>query len=86
MKTKFIINQEIFTHKSIDEDYEYYENHYKKYGFILDKLNEMVYVLFDEEFNFNEGDRVEIFGRHRIIDWKCTDISNKIIEYALIQE
>ena len=87
MKTKFEISSEIFlTNGGLEKCYEFYEKYYKKYGFILDKENEEVYIIFDEQFDFNEGDRIEILGHSRIVDWKSTDITNKIITYSLDDE
>ena len=87
MKTKFEINSEIFLDNGgLEKCFEYYEKYYKKYGFILDKKNEEVYIIFDEQFNFNEGDRIELFGITRIVDWKNTDITNRIITYSLDEE
>jgi|TARA_R110000787_G_scaffold278819_1_gene388721 hypothetical protein len=87
MKTKFEINSEIFLNNGgLEKCYEYYEKHYKKDGFLLDKEHEEVYIIFDEQFNFNEGDRIDIFGRTRIVDWKSTDITNRVITYSLDEE
>ena len=87
MKTKFEINSEIFlANGTLEECFEYYEKYYKQQGFILDKEKEEVYIIFDEKFDFNEGDRIEIFGCTRIVDWKSTDITNRIITYSLDEE
>ena len=55
MKTKFEINSEIFLYNgTLEECFEYYEKYYKQQGFILDKENQEVYIIFDEKFDFNE--------------------------------
>ena len=40
MKTKFLINSEIFLYRGeLKECFKYYEENYKKDGYILDKEN-----------------------------------------------
>jgi len=89
MKTKFNINDEIFLDNeyipTLEAAYSYYENHYKKLGYILDKNSEDVYIIFDKEINLNEGDRVLLHG-FKIVIWKCVDIEDDIIEYSLKEE
>lgn len=88
MKTRFSINNEIFgrTDLRLADMYKYYERFYKKYGFILDKMNESVYMDFDREIHLNEGDRVDLKGTFRLVEWKCVDLDKNIIRYELIEE
>jgi hypothetical protein len=87
MKTRFSINNEIFGRRETLEDmYKYYERYYKKQGFILDKINENVYKEFDREIHLNEGDRVDLEGVFRLVEWKCIDLDKNIIRYELIEE
>ena len=84
MKTKFTINEEVFTDNGdLSQCYEYYEKHYQNLGFILDKEHEDVYIVFDKEIQLNEGDRINLYG-FRTVSWKCTDLIDGIIEYALV--
>jgi len=86
MKTKFTINKEIFLDNgTLTECFELYENHYKQLGFILDKEEETVYMMFNKEIQLNEGDRVVLYGCYTV-DWKGVDVIKDIIEYALIPE
>jgi hypothetical protein len=86
MKTRFNINEEIFIgFNTIGDCYKYYEKHFKEHGFVLDKENEDVYKEFNKEIKLNEGDRVEFYGIRKV-DWKCYNIEEDYIEYALIEE
>lgn len=86
MKTRFDVNTEIFDRRGTLEDmYKYYERYYKKYGFILDKINESVYKEFNREIHLNEGDRVYLEG-FKFVHWKCIDLDKNIIRYSLINE
>jgi hypothetical protein len=87
MKTKFLINSEIFLYNGgLEECFKYYEEYYKEDGYVLDKENQDVYIIFDEQFDFKEGDRITIFGVTRLVDWKNTDISKRMIIYSLDEE
>ena len=70
----------------IENCYKYYEKYYKKNGFILDKENEEVYIMFGEQFNFNEGDSLELYDELMIVKWKSTNINDRVITYYLIEE
>ena len=84
MKTKFLINSEIFLqYGSLEDCFKFYEKDYKDDGYIFDEKNQDCYIIFDEKFDFIKGDMVTIFGITRIVDWKETDITNKIIIYSL---
>ena len=85
MKTKFIINSEIFSEGTLEECYENYENWYKKHGWQINKEDEEVFMIIDKEINLNEGDRVDIYGIY-LVRWKCINILDEIIEYALEEE
>jgi hypothetical protein len=86
MKTRFSISQDVFsTTGTLNEMYKYYEDVYKKHGFILDKRQEDVYKDFNKEIQLNEGDRVDLQG-FRIVDWKCVDLDSDLIIYSLIEE
>ena len=88
MITRFEINREIFyDNGSIDNCYKYYEKHYKKDGWILDKETENVYMDFNREIYLNILDRVSIhsIGLRQVV-WKCIDLELEIIEYALHEE
>jgi len=65
--------------------YKYYEDNYKKNGFILNKQEENVYKEFDKEIQLNEGDRVYLQG-FRIVYWKFVDLDNDLIIYSLKEE
>ena len=83
MKTKFTINREIFLRDgTLNDMFAHYEECYKEEGWKINKEEEEVYMIFDNEINLNEGDRVNIFGI-RIVEWKCIDLINEIIEYSL---
>ena len=87
MKTKFLINSEIFLYNGgLEECFKHYEEYYKEDGYVLDKENQDVYIIFDEQFDFKEGDRVTIFGITRLVDWKNTDITKRMIIYSLDEE
>jgi hypothetical protein len=86
MKTKFEISNEIFTSAtSLKECFDYYEKEYKSKGFILDKENQNVYIILDQEIHLNEGDRVDFYG-YRKVTWKCLNIHENIVEYSLEEE
>lgn len=86
MKTKFNVNNEVFLgFGTIENCFKYYEDNLKEFGFILDKENEDVYKMFDDEIQLNEGDRVNLCGL-RIVDWKCVDLDYGFIEYSLKEE
>ena len=86
MKTKFTINSEIFSENdSLEKCFEYYEKYYKDEGWQLNKEDQEVFMIVDKEININEGDRTYI-GEFRVVRWKCIDILNDMIEYALEQE
>ena len=86
MKTRFEVSQDVFIgNGSLKKCYKYYEDVYKKHGFILDKQTEDVYKIYDKEFNLSEGDRVDLLG-FKIVDWKCIDLENDLIIYALTEE
>lgn len=86
MKTRFNIYPELFlSHMSLEEIYQYYEDYYKKSGFVLDKETEDVYKDFDREIHLNEGDRVDLFG-FRIVTFKYIDLHNDLIVYVLKEE
>lgn len=70
---------------TLQDMYKYYEDNYKKHGFILNKQEENVYKEFDREIQLNEGDRVDLQG-FRIVDWKCVDLDNDVIIYSLKEE
>ena len=99
MKTRFLINSEIFEldpnppagrpltyDEKLEEAYKYYEKHYKEDGYIFDKENEDVYIIFDEQFDFKEGDRITISEITRLVIWKDVNITNRIITYYLEEE
>jgi len=87
MKTKFEISHIVFMQDEVIENcYKYYEKYYKKNGFILDKENEEVYIMFGEQFNFNEGDSLELYDELMIVKWKSTNINDRVITYYLIEE
>lgn len=87
MKTKFLINSEIFLDGwNLEEAYNHFDKFYKETDFILDKDNEDVYMLIDKEIHLNEGDRIDLGGNFKIIVWKCTDIINETIIYSLEDE
>lgn len=88
MKTRFEINQEVFMHNgSLEDCYKYYYKHFEKYGYILDKKEESVYIEYDTEYNLKEGDRVSIPAvGYKIIEWKCFDIDEQIIRYSVVDE
>jgi len=86
MKTRFLINSEVFLMPgTIEKMYQYYEDNYRKHGFVLNKAEESVYKEFDREIQLNEGDRVDLYGL-RIVDWKCVDLIDDVIIYALDEE
>lgn len=86
MKTRFSIAYEVFLGEGTLEDmYKYYEDVYKKHGFILDKEREDVYKEFNNEIHLNEGDRVDLHG-FRLVEWKCVDLDNNVIIYSLEEE
>lgn len=86
MKTRFLINSEVFMGPGpIEKMYQYYEDNYRKRGFVLNKAEESVYKEFDREIQLNEGDRVDLYGL-RIVDWKCVDLIDDVIIYALDEE
>jgi len=86
MITKFTINAEIFRGKgSLKQSFKIFEESYKCYGWELDKETEDVFIIINHEINLSEGDRVNINGI-RIVDWKCTNVLDGIIEYALVEE
>lgn len=86
MKTKFTINREIFLDKgTLTECYEHYDKYYKEDGWQLDKKNEDVFMIIEREINLNEGDVVDIKGIRRVA-WKCVNVLDEIIEYALEED
>ena len=86
MKTKFIINDEIFGYGTLEDSFYEYERFYKHLGFILDKENQDVFIILNDEYNFNVMDRVSLFDSERIVTYKCTDITNQILIYHLEEE
>ena len=86
MKTRFSVNDDVFIgNGSLENCYKYYEDYYKESGFVLDKKREEVYKEFDKEIQLNEGDRVDLLG-FKIVKWKCLDLDNDLILYALEEE
>ena len=86
MKTRFLINNEVFLDNgTLEECYKYYEKYYKPKGFILNKESQDVYIEFDREIQLNEGDRVDLSG-FRMVQWKCVDLDTDMIIYALEEE
>ncbi len=86
MKTRFSVNDDVFIgNGSLEKCYQYYEDYYKENGFVLDKNREEVYKEFDKEIQLNEGDRVDLLG-FKIVKWKCIDLDNDLILYALEEE
>jgi hypothetical protein len=87
MKTKFNIGGEIFFsgNGTMAECIKIYEKHYKEDGWQINKEEEEVFMIIDEEINLNEGDRVSVMGI-RVIAWKCVHVIEKIIEYSLEDE
>jgi hypothetical protein len=85
MKTKFSISEEIFLRDmSLSESYEFYEKNYKQLGWQINKEKEDVFMIIDKEINLQEGDRVDVDNNNfRIVNWKCVDVFNDRIEYAL---
>lgn len=85
MKTRFELTDVIFidNNRTLEEDYQYYEENYREKGFILDKKTEDVYKVFDKQININEGDRVLLDGEFMIVNWKCLDLENETIIYSL---
>ena len=88
MKTKFTINKEIFwEHTLLKDAYKEYEEDYREHGWILNKGDEEVYMIFDKEINLNEGDRVNMQdGFYRTVKWKCLHVLIDVVEYELIIE
>lgn len=84
MKTRFLINDEVFSVGRIEECYEYYEKYYSNNGFVLDKENENVYKDYDRRILLNEGDNVTLdFSGDKKIDYKIYDIDADIMCYYL---
>jgi hypothetical protein len=87
MKTKFYINDEIFNDErhmpTLQDSYEYYEEHYRELGFTLDKTSEDVYIIYDKEYNLNTGDRVFLAHIYRFVMRKCLNIESNTIEFFL---
>lgn len=63
----------------------FYLNNYKKSGWILDKKNTTVYMIFDEPLYLTVGEDVRLDGedRNRIITRKIINLTNEYIEYIL---
>lgn len=101
MKTKFTIDildtfcEMEYSNYSDSEDMSQIENdkalelfylkHYKKSGWILDKKNTTVYMIFDEPLYLNVGEDIRLEGedRNRIITRKIINLTNEYIEYIL---
>lgn len=88
MKTKFTINGLIFSgNGGIDANYADYEKNYKPFKWQLNKRNEEVYMIIDHQIDLNEGDRVSLPGIWlTLVDWKCVNVIEGNIEYALVEE
>lgn len=85
MKTRFMVNDEIFGYGSLDEGFRLYEKEYKPLGFVLNKEDQDVYIDFDKEYNLNEGDKVNIYGI-RVVESKIIDPVNDFVIYSLVDQ
>jgi len=87
MKTKIIINSEVFGEgRSLDEAFEYYKAYCKSSGFIFDRENQDVYKIYDKEFNVNKDELILINGCSYTIEAKFIDFENEMIIYHLDEE
>lgn len=88
MKSRFFINEEVFTaKKTLNECFNIYDKYFKEHGFVLDKECENVYIDIDIDRELNEGDRVclDRVGI-KIVSCKCINLTHNIIEYDLKDE
>lgn len=90
MKTRFLINSVIsnncddFIKGTYLETYlKFYEDNFKKDGFLFDESTEDFYIMFEEEFRLEKDEQISISDNDYSVDWKITDITRKIITYSL---
>jgi hypothetical protein len=88
MKTKFDVSNYCFLNEggTVAQGEEIFEKELKDNGFLYDKETETVYTTVDRHIDLNEGDRVSLCIGIFIVEWKCYDIDEDVVEYVLKEE
>lgn len=85
MKTIFNVTNDVFD-RGLNECEKYFDEYYKKYGFILNIELQECYKIYDNIHVLNEGDRVYICDFFWTISWKSYDLNQNIMIYNLNKE
>jgi hypothetical protein len=88
MKTRFVINQDIFNipeSAGLGTEKEIYEKFYKNDGFLYDEEAGDYCMDFNREIQLNVGDKIFLYG-YRIVTGKCYEIVEEMIVYHVKEE
>lgn len=86
MKTK-ITTSEGFEIDNMEDTISFYNINLKEHGFIIDKENQCFYIILDNYINLQEKELITLnglIGFHEIV-WKCTRLTDSIVEYEVVE-